>query len=238
MILYYVRHGDPTYSPNALTPLGRRQAEAVAKRLAVHGIDKIFVSSSNRAVETAQPLAQITKLEPVILDWANEDYAFWDMSMKDDAGNLLWVYRHREGRKLLAQDDVRTLGRKWYTHPGFAQTKCAESMERIQKEVDAFLLQLGYRHDLEHNCFLTERPNEERVAFFAHEGMGLAILSCILDIPYPMVSTRFDMGLSAVTAIEFCEVDGILFPRMMTFSNDSHLYREGLPTLHQGRIFY
>ena len=30
MILYYVRHGDPTYNPDELTPLGHRQAEAVA----------------------------------------------------------------------------------------------------------------------------------------------------------------------------------------------------------------
>lgn len=35
MIFYYVRHGDPTYKPNELTPLGRRQADAVAKRLAL-----------------------------------------------------------------------------------------------------------------------------------------------------------------------------------------------------------
>ena len=44
MILYYVRHGDPIYNPDSLTELGKRQAEAVAKRLAVHGIDKIFAS--------------------------------------------------------------------------------------------------------------------------------------------------------------------------------------------------
>ena len=34
MLLYVIRHGDPTYSPDALTPLGHRQAEAVEKRLA------------------------------------------------------------------------------------------------------------------------------------------------------------------------------------------------------------
>ena len=33
MIFFYVRHGDPIYNPDSLTPLGERQAEAVAKRL-------------------------------------------------------------------------------------------------------------------------------------------------------------------------------------------------------------
>ena len=44
MLFFYVRHGDPIYNPNQLTPLGKRQAEAVAKRLAMHGIDEIYVS--------------------------------------------------------------------------------------------------------------------------------------------------------------------------------------------------
>lgn len=38
MLLFYVRHGDPIYNPDSLTPLGERQAEAVAKRLALHGV--------------------------------------------------------------------------------------------------------------------------------------------------------------------------------------------------------
>ena len=31
MLFFYVRHGDPIYDPDSLTPLGHRQAEAVAK---------------------------------------------------------------------------------------------------------------------------------------------------------------------------------------------------------------
>ena len=40
MILYYVRHGDPIYDPNSLTPLGMRQAEALAKRFGIYGLDE------------------------------------------------------------------------------------------------------------------------------------------------------------------------------------------------------
>ena len=38
MILYYIRHGDPIYNPDSLTPLGERQAEAIGHRLAGRGI--------------------------------------------------------------------------------------------------------------------------------------------------------------------------------------------------------
>ena len=41
MLLYYVRHGDPIYDPDSLTPLGQEQAKALAKRLIVHGVDKV-----------------------------------------------------------------------------------------------------------------------------------------------------------------------------------------------------
>ncbi len=52
MLFFYVRHGDPIYNPDELTPLGHRQAEAVAKRLSLYGIDKIYSSTSDRAYLT------------------------------------------------------------------------------------------------------------------------------------------------------------------------------------------
>lgn len=238
MILYYVRHGDPIYDPNQLTALGERQAEAVAKRLAVHGIDKVYASPSNRARQTAQPLCEILKQEAELLDWADEDLAFQDLIMYDDDGRKNWVFRHKLGRLQLSKNEVRALGRQWHTHPDFVDTNFGPGIERIQKEVDGFLENLGYRHDLEKNCYYAERKNEDRVALFAHEGVGVAILSCMLDIPYPMFSTHFDMTHTGVTVIHFQEQDGIVIPKLLTFSNDSHLYREGLPTKHQNRIYY
>jgi probable phosphoglycerate mutase len=75
MIFYYIRHGDPVYNPDSLTPLGSRQAEAVSKRLALYGLDRIYSSTSNRAIMTAQPTCEILKKEPVLLDFANEGHA-------------------------------------------------------------------------------------------------------------------------------------------------------------------
>jgi len=238
MILYYIRHGDPIYNPNQLTSLGLRQAEAVAKRLAVHGVDKVYSSPSNRALQTAQPLCQIIKQEPELLDWADEDLAFQDLVMYDDDDRRQWAFRHKLGRLLLSKNDVRSLGRDWHAHPVFADTNFSSGIGRIQREVDAFLASFGYRHDLENNCYYAEWANEDRVALFAHEGVGVAILSCMLDIPYPMFSTHFDMTHTGVTVIHFAEENGVVIPKLLSFSNDSHLYREGLPTKHQNRIYY
>lgn len=238
MILYYIRHGDPIYHPNQLTSLGERQAEAVAKRLAVHGIDRIYSSPSNRARQTAEPLCQITKISPEILEWSDEDRLFLEMAQLDTDGRKRWPFRHCKYRNLLNSREVRDLGRLWYTHPEFADISVGPAIERIQREMDDFLESLGYKHDLENSCYQQLRENNDRVAFFAHEGIGVAILSCILDIPYPMMSTRYDMTHTGVTVIQFEEKFGSVIPQVLTFSNDSHLYREGLPTKHQNRIYY
>lgn len=238
MILYYIRHGDPIYDPNQLTPLGERQAEAVAKRVAVHGIDRIYSSPSNRARQTAEPLCQITKMNADILDWADEMMLFNEMAQTDTNGVKKWLFRHSEYRNLLNCREVRELGRLWYTHPKFADTGVGPAIERIQRELDSFLETLGYQHDLENNCYRQMRENHDRVAFFAHEGVGVAVMSCLLDIPYPMMSTRFDMTHTGVTVIHFEEKFGSVIPKVLTYSNDSHLYREGLPTKHQNIIFY
>ena len=41
MLLFIVRHGDPIYNPDSLTPKGHLQAQALAKRFAVNGLDEI-----------------------------------------------------------------------------------------------------------------------------------------------------------------------------------------------------
>ena len=91
MLFFYVRHGDPTYHPDALTPLGRRQADAVAKRLALFGLDRVYCSTSNRAIETAQPTCELLKLEATELDFANEHHAWMELGVMLD-GRRRWLF--------------------------------------------------------------------------------------------------------------------------------------------------
>ena len=107
MLFFYVRHGDPIYDPNQLTPLGKRQAEAVAKRLAMHGIDEIYASTSQRAIETAQPTCEILKKEMTLLDFANEIYAI----CKDTARGVLIFSPPGGGKTTALRSLARSLSR-------------------------------------------------------------------------------------------------------------------------------
>lgn len=238
MLLFFLRHGDPIYSPDSLTPLGRRQAEALARRLARYGVDQIFASSSKRAMETAQPACEMMKKEMTVLDWCNEAHAWAQLALPGADGKTNWMFSQEKWRALFVSEEVRALGRAWYTHPAFRDTQAQAGILRIQREADAFLAALGYAHDLEKNMYFSEGENARRVALFAHQGFGMAFLSCVLDIPYPQFSTHFDMGHSGMTVLEFPEKPGWSIPRALQISNDSHLYESGLPTYYQNRLFF
>jgi len=238
MLLFFVRHGHPTYQPDALTPLGWKEAEAIGKRLALFGVDKIYASTSTRAAETAQPLCDLMGKEKILVDFANE-YRAWDtLVMPLEDGRKTWVFAHPEARRLFTSPEDLALGHEWYTHPAFAGYPYKEGIERIRIESDKFFAALGYEHISGRGVYKAVSPSDERVALFAHQGFGLAFLSCLLDIPYPQFSVHFDLSHCGLTVIEFPEDDGYSVPRICTLSSDAHLYKEGLPTNYNGRFRY
>ena len=238
MFLFYLRHGDPIYNPDSLTPLGHRQAEALAHRLARYGLDEIYASSSNRAMLTAQPTCELLKKEKVILDWANEGYVWSELVVPTPEGGVTWGFHDEATKQKWQTPEIVNLGKKWYEHPDYRDTKFKSGILRVQRETDAFLESLGYRHIPEENRYEAIAPNDKRIALFAHQGFGLAFLSCVLDIPYPMFSTHFDMGHSGMTVIHFENKEGFVVPKVLQLANDSHIYDAGLPTQYQNLWYF
>jgi probable phosphoglycerate mutase len=237
MLLYFIRHGDPDYANDSLTPRGARQAEAVAKRLAVYGLDEVYTSSLNRAVLTAKPTCELLGLTPQLCDWAREDYPWRELTVPRDGGGVTWPFFTAKYSRLFNSPEVIALGRHWADSPLFADTTFKQGYERTQKAADDFLLSLGYRHDCENGLYTPEKHNDKRVALFAHQGFGMIFLSCVLDVPYPLMCTHFDLSHSSMTVIEFSpNTEGYVIPKALQLSNDSHLYKEGLPTWYQNVI--
>ena len=235
MLFFYIRHGDPIYNPDMLTPLGQEQAQAVAKRLSLFGLDRIFASTSNRAKQTAEPTCKLLKKEMVECDWANEGYVWQEFTVVKENGARLWGFQDKETTELFNTKEIRELGDKWYTHKSLHEG-FKNGMERVDREVDSFFLSLGYRHDRENGRYQAVEPNNERIALFAHQGFGLAFLSSVLDVAYPVFCTHFDMGHTGMSVIDFTEQDGYVYPKLLQLSNDSHLYREGILTGYQNQI--
>lgn len=85
MHAFLLRHGEsrsnaavhavslPEEEGDRLSELGRRQARAAAERIAGElEIARLVTSPMGRARETAQPIAELTGLEPEVWDWIGE----------------------------------------------------------------------------------------------------------------------------------------------------------------------
>ncbi len=240
MLIFYVRHGDPIYNPNQLTPLGERQAESVARRLARFGMDEIYSSTSNRAMQTAEPLCRLLGKEVTALDFLNERNVSHVM-MPSDHGGKAWIWAHPYYSEVLASREVREMGDRWYENPALIHIPMGDVIHSVGQELDALLAIHGYEHDTERGLYrVTKRSNEKRIAIFAHEGMGKVVMSHLLDVPFPYYATHFEMEHTGVTVIRLD--DGSLkYPdeareyaraRVLTLSNDAHLYHDGFAPVH------
>jgi len=228
MKLFYIRHGDPCYEPDSLTPLGKRQAEAIARRLASESISSIYASTSIRAIETATPLSEIIKKDIIKLEWCEEYLTWKDFSAANDDGNRTWCFYIKKYRELFNTPKIKSLGNEWYNASEFLNDSFKNGVERINKETDNFFLNLGYIHDRETGKYIIKNNNDSNIALFAHQGFGLAFISSLLDIPYPLFATHFDILHTGLTVIEFKDEGGYSFPKVTNYSDTGHLYAERL----------
>ena len=239
MLLYYIRHGEPLGVPDySLTPLGREQAKALAKRLCLFGIDRVFASPTLRTMQTAQPICDLLGKEITPCDWADEGIVWNEFTVPHPKYEHTWVFFDPHYLEIFSSPEVRALGEKWYEHPELAGLNFKAGVERVNAAVDEFFLSLGFRHDRENARYevVGEHLNRDRVALFAHQGFGMSFFSSMLDIPYPMFCTHFDFSHSSMSVINFEPRGKYVYPHVLQTANDSHLYREGILTGYHNSI--
>ena len=209
MLLYIIRHGDPDYTTDTLTERGWKQAEAVGKRMADAGIDRIFTSPMGRARQTAEPACRLLGLTPTVEDWSHEIQderltPFPDGKRK--SVTLLQNTYYRENGNI-DLDYHHT-----FECPGFRESRMNEALAFIEENGKDFLERMGYR---EENCiYRILRPNEEKVALFCHAAFGRAWLSILLHIPVHIMWSSFSYTHTGVTVVEFKNNEnGITAPR-------------------------
>ena len=232
MLLYLVRHGDPDYKTDSLTERGKLQAEAVGKRIIASKIDRIFSSPMGRAKMTAEPACRLLGIEYEVEEWTKEveEYiktTYPDGKIKSIDG--LQNTAHREGGCIdLSYENA-------FECPTIGESGMGAAVKYVEENGNAFLERLGYREKGGNYRIL--RENEERVALFCHGGFMRTWLSVLLHIPLHMMLADFDINHTGVTVIQFKNNEnGITAPRLLCYSDLSHLYAEGLDMRYNGGI--
>ena len=224
MRLFLIRHGEPDYAHDCLTPLGREQAKAAAKRLSGEKLELIYSSPNGRAQETARYTAEQFHLPIVTLPWMHE--ISWGGEDVPENGHpwTLGNWMLQEGFDWYHQD--------WRLHPYFQKNVATECFGMIAEQLDALLAEHGYVHD--GLRFFCEQESRRNVALFSHGGSGACVLSHLLQLPFPYVSSVLPYDFTSIIIVNFPSAPGeYVFPRLELFNDCAHLAQDSAPVLQQ-----
>jgi probable phosphoglycerate mutase len=229
MRLYIIRHADPDYANNTITPAGHLEAKALSERLEAERISRIYVSPLGRAIHTMQYTADRLGLDYSVQDWVKE------------IGNLF--VENEEGRRTAAWNapgeairrDQLPTSDDWDMHPPFAGPEFRKTYEELKRNSDDFVASLGYQR--EDGRYRIVAGNRERIAIFCHGGFGITWLAHLLELPVSLVWSGLTLAPSSVTTVLFDERSEMYaVPRCLAIADTSHLYAAGLPIQPAGIV--
>ncbi len=222
MKLLIIRHGNPDYAHDTLTERGWAEARALAKRLAKYELDAIYTSPLGRARDTAAPTVEATGIQPVTLDWLREFPGGIKTAYRPD-GMCPWEMLPLHWAATPALGDRE----RWKITEPFAGSDCPAIFERVGASFDALLSEYGYARDGDVYHMDGDRaPNERTIAFFCHQGLGLALFSHIVGLSPAWVWQTMFLPTSSVTEVHLethREEPGIAAARVMNLGDISHL---------------
>ena len=232
MLLYIVRHGDPIYETDSLTERGKKQAEAVGKRMYDAKIDRIFSSPMGRARETADPACRMLGIEKSIEAWTHE---IGDERLTPFPDGKMKSITLLQNTYYLENENIHLPYERAFECTGISQSNMQAAIRYIETCGKDFLERLGYRE--ENGVYRILRNNEEKVALFCHGAFAKAWLSVLLHIPLHIMWASFDYTHTGVTVIEFRNnSNGVTAPQCLCFSDISHLYAADLDLRYGNRI--
>ena len=219
--LMIVRHAEPDYSIDSLTPIGWEEARILADRLCKLDVKAFYCSPLGRAKDTASFTLQALNREAEILPWLKE---FPPQILKPNLSepDITWDWLPADwtGNPAYYQMD------QWANTPPMTEGNVAEHYNYVTTELDKLLARHGYVR--EGNFYRTEYANEDTVILFCHFGLECVLLSHILNIPPMLLWHGTCAAPTSVTILNTEErQEGIAYFRMSTFGDTSHLYAAG-----------
>lgn len=222
MKLLLIRHGDPDYEHDSLTPSGFLEAEYLAERIAPLPVKEYYVSTMGRARATAAPTLARAGRSAVPCDWLREFEVTVQRPDKPEPHRIPWDW--------LPQDwlaDPRFLDREhWMDNPVFRDSMMRETYGGVVDAFDRVLSEHGYVRD--GLLYRAERPNHDTLVFFCHLGVSCVLLSHLLNCSPMVLWHGLAMAPSSVSTVYTEERrSGTALFRAASLGDVSHLYAHG-----------
>ena len=229
MKLIFVRHAEPDYTIDSLTEKGWREAELLAPRIqSLENVKYWYVSPLGRAQDTAKTALKGSGIVPVTLDWLRE-YEGRMIDPVTGEKRLAWDLYPKNWTKYPEMFDKDN----WMYAPLYENSNVASEAENIIKNLDALLLEHGYRR--EGNYYKVEKPNDYTIVLFCHMAISLLMIGHLIGASAPVMwhgNFCAPSGLNIVQTEE--RTDAIAFFRARAIGDTSHLYVAGEPVSDSG----
>lgn len=221
MKLLIIRHGDPDYSIDSLTPQGRIEAELLSRKMEKIEVTAFYVSPLGRARDTAEYTLKKLGRTAEVCDWLREFPARVDKPNRTDSCAWDWLPLDWTG------NDAFYSAEDWMYEPMMREAGVPELYRNVTEGFDRLLEKHGYVRD--GRLYRAVRPNEDTIAFFCHFGLECVLLSHLLGVsPMPLWHGTCAAPTSVTTVVTEERRRGIASFRMRCFGDTSHLYVAGV----------
>ena len=222
MRIVIVRHADPDYSIDSLTPKGWKEAEILSDRISRLDVKDFYVSSLGRAQDTARVTLDKMGRDAQTLDWLRE----FSPKMKQKNGivgnTVIWDWIPE---LWTAEPDFYDKD-KWKEVPCFAEIGVPSEYRRVTEGLDTLLEKYGYRRNGNYSDAVS--PNRDTIVLFCHFGLECVLISHLVGVSPMILWHGFCAAPSSVTTIYTEERrEGKAAFRVASFGDVSHLYAAG-----------
>ena len=196
MRILFIRHGEPDYENDTLTETGFKQAQLVAQRLKDEGIEEIWSSTHGRAVDTAKFTSDLLGIPVKTTDFIRE--ITWGSTNGEElfAGGHPWDIADEMARRGMDLNDPN-----WRSNQFFANNKAVQCVDQIEKGIDEWLFDLGYKRTGLYYDHMIEEDHHRTIAFFCHGGSSSAAIAHIMNLPFPYVCALLHMEFTGITIL-------------------------------------
>lgn len=228
MRILLIRHGEPDYLADRLTPKGKEEAELLSRRLEKYDIRDFYVSPLGRARETAEYTLRRTGREAETLPWL-EEFRARRTDPETGESAVLWDWKPRDWVRYPECFDPE----RWTRIPPFRGSGAEQVWQETKEGTDALLARYGYRKD--GPVWKCESPSADTIALFCHFGIIMAVLGYLAEISPMILWHRMICLPSSVTEIVTEErVPGETFFRITKVGDLAHLEMNGHPRSTHG----
>lgn len=231
MKLLFIRHGDPDYELDSLTPKGWKEAALLAQRICKLEVRDFYCSPLGRARDTAGVTLKRLRREATVCDWLQEFPVRIPEPEHPETGEMVipWDLMPAYWTKRADLYDKD----KWFLDPIMQSGEMEPVYRGVTKGIDSVLEKYGYRRD--GMIYRTEGGNTDTIVFFCHLGVQLVILSYLLGISAPALWQGFFVAPSSVTTLVTEErKKGEVYFRCSGLGDTSHLYMGSEPISNSG----